>query len=158
LAVPARKGLSTTQGNSATRQPLGQRPRHLALSVSATDNRALKYKRLVSAQCEGSLFQHHSGRRSQGVFDWRQRKRLSMNKVKQLSECVDALCDVRRSLQDDADSRILAALDEAIAKLQRCRPEDESDVAEATLRGFAIVSDILTCVTTIADLMKFLGN
>ena len=57
-----------------------------------------------------------------------------------LKECVEALKDVRRYMQDGADPGIVAALDEAIAKLQRCVAEDnptEPSVAQAALGALA---------------------
>jgi len=50
-----------------------------------------------------------------------------MKNVKQLTECVAALKDVRRNMQDGADRRILATLDEAIAMLQCCAVEENVD-------------------------------
>jgi hypothetical protein len=80
-----------------------------------------------------------------------------MNK---LTECVAALKDVRRNMQSGADPCILAALDEAIAKLERCMTEDdltEPSVAEAVLGALAVISDILRCIGGIAELVKFFG-
>jgi hypothetical protein len=77
-----------------------------------------------------------------------------------LKECVVALQGVRRNMQSDADSCVLAALDEAIAKVERCVAEDnptELAVAQAALGALAVLSDILTCVGGIAELVKFLG-
>jgi hypothetical protein len=75
-----------------------------------------------------------------------------------LKECVVALKDVRRNMQSDADSCVLAALDEAIAKLERCVAEDnptELTVAQAASGALAVISDILTCVGGMAELVKF---
>jgi hypothetical protein len=78
-----------------------------------------------------------------------------------LLECVVALKDVRRSMQSDADSCILAALDEAIAKLERRMAEGdqtELNVAQAALGALAVLSDILTCAGAIAELVKRFGT
>jgi len=73
--------------------------------------------------------------------------------------CADALKDVRRNMQDDADPCILAALDEAISHLERCEAEDDANEAmKAAVKGLAVVSDILTCMTGIAELVKLLGK
>ena len=81
--------------------------------------------------------------------------------MKNLSKCVAALQDVRRSMQNDADPRIVAALDEAIAKLERCGTEEEDQavptVAEAALGALAVIGDILACLSGVAELVKFFG-
>jgi len=80
--------------------------------------------------------------------------------MKNLSKCVAALQDVRRSMQNDADPCVLAALDEAIAKLERCGTEDNQavpTVAEAALGALAIIGDILACLSGVAELVKFFG-
>jgi hypothetical protein len=81
-----------------------------------------------------------------------------MNK---LIECVVALKDVRRNMQSDADSCVLAALDEAIAKLERCVAEGdltEPMLAHAALGALAVLSDILTCAGAAAELVKLFGK
>lgn len=81
-----------------------------------------------------------------------------MNK---LIECVTALKDVRRNMQSDADSCVLAALDEAIAELERCVTEGlltEPTVVRAALGALAVLSDILTCLGGVAELMKLFGS
>lgn len=75
-----------------------------------------------------------------------------MNK---LTECVAALHDVRRSMQGDADSCILAAFDEAIAKLERCVAEDDPTVAQAAREALAVISDVLTCTGAVVELVRF---
>ncbi len=45
--------------------------------------------------------------------------------MKQLTKCADALKDVRRKMQNDADPCILAALDEAIGHMERCEADDD---------------------------------
>jgi hypothetical protein len=78
-----------------------------------------------------------------------------------LTKCVAALQDVRRSMQNDADPCTVAALDEAIAKLERCGTEEEDQavptVAEAALGALAIIGDILACLGGMAELVKFFG-
>jgi hypothetical protein len=76
-----------------------------------------------------------------------------------LKECVLALKDVRRSMQNDVDPCILAALDEAIAKLERCETEgvDQPSMAQAVTAALGVISDVITCVTGVAELMKILG-
>jgi hypothetical protein len=79
-----------------------------------------------------------------------------MNK---LTKCVGALKDVRRNMQNDADPCILAALDEAIGHLERCEAEDDpNETMKAAVHGLAVISDIVTCMTVIAELVKFLGR
>ena len=74
-----------------------------------------------------------------------------------LLECVAALQDVRRSMQDEADPRIVTALGEAIAKLESCLT-DESRVqpylAEAALEALAVISEIVVCINGIAELVQ----
>lgn len=79
---------------------------------------------------------------------------------KQIKDCVAALKDVRRSMQNDADPCISAALDEAIAKLERCETEDvdQPSMAQAVTASLAVISDVVTCVTGIVELMKILGR
>ena len=62
-------------------------------------------------------------------------------------------------MQNDADPCVLAALDEAIAKLERCLTEDidQPSVAQAAFSALAVISDIVTCLTGVAELVKFLG-
>jgi hypothetical protein len=73
----------------------------------------------------------------------------------QLSKCVEALNDVRRSMQNDADPRIMAALSAAIAELERCAGSESPtrpDLADAALRALAVISDIVVCLNGIAEL------
>lgn len=80
--------------------------------------------------------------------------------MKKLTECVAALKDVRRNMQNDADPCIVAALDKAIFELERCAAEGnptEPTVAQAALGALAVISDILTCLTTVAELVRFFG-
>lgn len=81
--------------------------------------------------------------------------------MEQLSKCVEALKDVRRTMQDDADPCILAALDEVIAKFQRGLAEDipaGPTMAQAVSEALAVLSAILTCVTGIAELLKLFSE
>jgi hypothetical protein len=82
--------------------------------------------------------------------------------MKKLTECVAALKDVRRNMQNDADADpcIVSALDKAIAELERCEAEGnptEPTVAQAAVEALAVISDILTCLTTVAELVRFFG-
>lgn len=75
---------------------------------------------------------------------------------KKLSKAVETLKNVRRALQNDADCCVLAALDEAIAELQRCLVEgDPVKSREAVLKALAVLSDILTCLGVTVELVKF---
>lgn len=73
-------------------------------------------------------------------------------KSSELKECVEALQEVRRSMQGDADSCITAAFDEALAKLERCATED--DLAKAAREALGVLGDILTCIDVLG---KFFG-
>lgn len=78
--------------------------------------------------------------------------------MKQVSQCVAALQDVRRSMQDDADPRIVAALDQVIADLKRCVTEgkhDDPHAVDAALRALAVIGDILACLNGVAELVKY---
>ena len=77
--------------------------------------------------------------------------------MEKLKECVAALKDVRRNMQDGADPGIVAALDEAIAKLERCVAEYDptaQTVGQAALSALAVLGDILTCLNGVAELVK----
>ena len=74
-----------------------------------------------------------------------------------LSECVVALKDVRRSMQSDADPRVMAALSAAIAKLESCAGSEsptQPDLADAALGALAVISDIVICLNGIAELVQ----
>ena len=76
---------------------------------------------------------------------------------KTLLECVAALKDVRRSMQSDADPRVMAALSAAIAKLESCARSEsptEPDLADAALGALAVISDIVVCLNGIAELIQ----
>jgi hypothetical protein len=97
------------------------------------------------------LFQHRFINDDPGV-DGRQEAALMNIENRELEECVEALKEVRRSMQGDADSCITAAFDEALAKLERCATED--DLAKAARDALGLLGDILTCI---AVLGKFFG-
>jgi hypothetical protein len=78
-------------------------------------------------------------------------------KNRELESCVEALEEVRRSMQDDADSCITAAFDKALAKLERCVTEDDPTVEEAAREALAVLSDILACAGFAVELVKFFG-
>jgi hypothetical protein len=74
-----------------------------------------------------------------------------------LSECVEALKDVRRYMQGVTDPGIVAALSAAIAELESCVVEDGStqpDLAEAALGALAVISEIIVCLNGIAELVQ----
>ena len=73
------------------------------------------------------------------------------------SECVDALKELRRTVHSDADPSVSLALDEVIAKLEGYKNEaniDEAKVKRAALEGLMIISAILSCCASVADLMR----
>ena len=73
-----------------------------------------------------------------------------------LLNCVEALRDVRRSLQDDAEPSIVAALSEAIAELERSVKNDDltkPELAEAAFKALAVIGDVLVCINGIAELI-----
>lgn len=74
-------------------------------------------------------------------------------------ECVTALKDVRRSMQNDVDPCVLAALDNAIAELECCRTNDldQQSTVKAVSAALGVLSDVVACATGIAELMKILG-
>lgn len=76
-----------------------------------------------------------------------------------LSKCVAALQDVRRNMQNDADSCV-PALDEAIAELERIAEGEptEQDVTGAVLGALAVLSKILDCAESIEKLVKTFGG
>jgi signal transduction histidine kinase len=76
-------------------------------------------------------------------------------------ECVDALKDVRRYMHHDADPRILAALDLAIAKLEGCIAEERTPQhcwAEAVTEALVVIGEIVTCCNAVAGLVKHFGS
>jgi hypothetical protein len=75
-----------------------------------------------------------------------------------LRSCIDALKQVRCSMQDDADVCVKSALNEAIAKLERCDAEDAPMIAQAVKEALAVLSDILTCAGFAVGLLKFFSS
>jgi len=74
-----------------------------------------------------------------------------------LSKCVAALNDVRRSMQDDADPRIMAALSAALVELESCAVDErpnQPDRADAALKAFAVIGEIVACLNGIAELLN----
>jgi histidinol-phosphate/aromatic aminotransferase/cobyric acid decarboxylase-like protein len=76
-----------------------------------------------------------------------------------LLECVDALKDVRRCMQNDADPSIVAALSAAITKLESCATDDgptPRELGEAALGALGVISDIVIVFNGIAELVQHL--
>jgi hypothetical protein len=74
-----------------------------------------------------------------------------------LLECVEALKDLRRNMQNDADPCIAAALSAAIAKLECCAVNGsptQPDLADAALGALGVISDIVMCLNGIAELIR----
>ena len=77
------------------------------------------------------------------------------------SECVAALKDVRRVMHNDADPRIVAALDRAITRLEGCIAEGgptHPSWPDAVAGAFAVIGDIIGCCTAVAELVKYFGS
>jgi hypothetical protein len=76
-----------------------------------------------------------------------------------LLKCVESLKDVRRCMQSDADPSVVAALSAAIAKLESCAVEGDPAqpcLAEAALGALAVISDVVTCLNVLAELVQHL--
>ena len=72
------------------------------------------------------------------------------------SECVDALKDLRRSVHSDTDPSIGIALDAVISKFEGYKDKaniDEADVELTVEEALMIISCILSCCASVADLM-----
>ncbi len=73
-----------------------------------------------------------------------------------LLECVAALKDVRRSMQNDADPRIMATLSAAIAKLECCAASEspsEPEAAAVGLEALAAINEVLIFLNVVAELV-----
>ena len=73
-----------------------------------------------------------------------------------ISECVEALKDVRRGMHNNADPSIGIALDAVIARFEGYLDKADVDEAAVTLtvsEALMIISSFLSCCTSIADLM-----
>ena len=78
-----------------------------------------------------------------------------MNKA--IEECVEALKDVRRSLHNDTDPSIGVALDAVIARFEGQLDKaslDEADVGLTAAEALMIISALLSCCTSVVDLME----
>src|SRR5258708_7846695 len=98
------------------------------------------------AQCRVVCWDQHISTDGPGALSTGAMEAPSMDN--KLSECVAALNDVRRSMQNDADPRIVAALSAAIAKLESCAGSEsptQSDLADAALGALGVISDIVVC-------------
>jgi len=73
------------------------------------------------------------------------------------SECIETLKDLRCSIHSDSDPSVSAALDKAIAKFEGFRDEanlDDAEVRQTTQGALIIISSILSCCASAADLMR----
>jgi hypothetical protein len=73
-----------------------------------------------------------------------------------ISECVRALKDVRHSLHHDTDPSIGTALDAVIARFESYSNEahvNEADVRLTAGEALMIISSLLSCCTSVADLI-----
>ena len=73
-----------------------------------------------------------------------------------LAECVAALKDVRRKMQNDADPRIMATLGAVIAKLERCAASEslsEPEAAAVGLEALAAINEVLIFLNVVAELV-----
>ncbi len=73
-----------------------------------------------------------------------------------INECVEALKDVRRNMHDDPDPGTGTALDGVIARLEghlNAGNIDDAAVGLTASEALGILSSILSCCTSIADLM-----
>lgn len=73
-----------------------------------------------------------------------------------LLKCAETLKDVRRCMQNDADPRMMAALEEVITKIEHCTAEDEGTpwrLAQAAGEGLVVIGEILMCLNGIADIV-----
>jgi len=74
----------------------------------------------------------------------------------ELLKCVESLKDVRRSLHNETDSSIGVALDEVIFKFEshlREAAEKTTDLASTAREALMILSCILSCCSSVADLV-----
>lgn len=72
-----------------------------------------------------------------------------------LLECVASLKDVRRSMHSDTETSIATALDAVITKFEGCLNEtDERTIAATAAEALAILSYLLTCCSSVADLVS----
>jgi hypothetical protein len=73
------------------------------------------------------------------------------------SECVEALKDLRRTVHSDTDPSVSMALDEVIAKLESYKDKanvEDAEVRRAVQDGLMIISAILSCCVSVAELMR----
>lgn len=73
------------------------------------------------------------------------------------SECIETLQDLRCTIHSDCDPSVSIALDKAIAKFESFRDEanlDEAEVRQTTQEALIIISSILSCCASVADLMR----
>jgi hypothetical protein len=73
-----------------------------------------------------------------------------------VSECVEALKNVRREMHDDIDPGLGTALDEVITKFEgylNAGPVEEAAVCVTVAEALVVISSILSCCSSIADLI-----
>ena len=73
------------------------------------------------------------------------------------SECIETLKDLRGSIHSDCDPSVSIALDKAIAKFEGFRDEaslDDAEVRQTTQDALMLISSILSCCASVADLMR----
>jgi hypothetical protein len=78
-----------------------------------------------------------------------------------LKNCVAALKDARRNMQNEAEHCVVATLDDAIAELERCAAEDnptEQTVAQAARKALAVLGEVVAGLNGIAELIKIFGG
>lgn len=73
-----------------------------------------------------------------------------------LKNCIDVLEKVRNAYNSQLDTRDLVELDDVIAELKKLGNSTQSNVELGTLsaRALQIISQVVSLVSNIADLMK----
>jgi hypothetical protein len=74
----------------------------------------------------------------------------------EVSECVAALKDLRRTVHSDTDPSIGIALDAVINRLESYKDKpnlDEADIKNTVKEGLMIIGAFLNCCIGLADLM-----
>jgi hypothetical protein len=74
-----------------------------------------------------------------------------------ISECVEVLKEIRRTIHNYTDPSIGVALDAVIAKFEGyigTAKIDEADVKVTVSEALVVISSVLTCCSSIADLIS----
>ncbi len=74
-----------------------------------------------------------------------------------ISECIETLKSLRCNIHSDCDPSVSVALDKAIAKFEGFRDKanlDDAEVWQARQEALIIISSILSCCASVADLMR----